>query len=189
MDWVKAVGYRYEVIHTSVLEHLFTGESRATVAQELLGDGVPPIRDIEVWGREKRMPDRRRPIDLAATLRLPADAMRLLGVEVKVDSAWTGEQLRSTISDDDEGVLLAIGCTALAVTPSDLPGKNWRLVGPAVWATIVEAHRHGDDELGAYAKHVRAEAASHDRARAAVTAGRAVVERRGGTRLGHWAYF
>ena len=77
---------------------------------------------------------------------------------MKVDSAWTPEQLTSTVNEDDEGVLLAVGCTALTATPLEMPTENWRLVGPAEWATIVESHTHGDDLLAAYAKHVRDEA-------------------------------
>ena len=73
MDWVQAVGYQHEVIHTGVLEHLLNGKSRGTVAQALLGDEAPAILNVEGCTREKRMPGKRRPIDLAATLQLPAD--------------------------------------------------------------------------------------------------------------------
>ena len=189
MDWVQAVGYQHEVIHTGVLEHLLNGKSRGTVAQALLGDEAPAILNVEGCTREKRMPGKRRPIDLAATLQLPADRTRWLGVEVKVDSAWTPAQLTSTINDDDDGVLLAVGCTALAATPPEMPTENWRLVGPAEWATIVEAHTDGDDLLAAYAKHVRDEAESHERARDAVRTRRPVEEPRNGSELRHWAYF
>ncbi len=189
MDWVQTVGYQHEVIHTGVLERLLNGESGATVAQALLRDEATTIVSVEGSTREKRMPGARRPIDLAATLRLPADGSRWLGVEVKVDSAWAPTQLTAIINDDDDGVLLAVGCTALAVMPPEMPRKNWQLVGPAEWATIVEAQTHGDDLLAAYAKHVRDEAESHERARAAVRAGRPVREPRQGSTLGHWAYF
>ena len=187
VDWVQAVGYQHEVVHTGVLEHLLNGESRVTVAQALLGDEAPAILSVEACEREKQM-RRRRPIDLAAILRLPADRTFWLGVEVKVDSRWTYTQLTSTIDDGDAGVLLAVGCTALAATQSDLP-PNWRLVGPAKWATIIEAHTNGDEALTAYARHVRDEAESHERARDAVNAGRPVEQFRKGSALGHWAYF
>lgn len=187
MDWVQAVGYQHEVIHTGVLEHLLNGESPVTVAQALLGNEPPAILNVEDCEREKQV-RRRRPIDLAATLRLPADRTVRLGVEVKVDSRWTYTQLTSTINDDDAGVLLAVGCTALAATQPELP-PNWRLVGPAEWATIVEAHTHGDEALTAYVKHVRDEAESHERARHTVNASRPVEQLRKGSALGHWAYF
>lgn len=189
VDWVQAVGYQHEVVHTGVLEHLLNGESRVMVAQALLGDEAPAILNIEGCTREKRMPGRRRPIDLAATLGLPAGRTRWLGVEVKVDSAWTPEQLTSTVNEDDKGVLLAVGCTALTATPPEMPTENWVLVGPAEWATIVEAHTHGDDLLAAYAKHVRNEAESHERARDAVKTLQPVEEPRNGSELRHWAYF
>ena len=134
------------------------------------------------------MPGRRRPIDLAATLHLPNSGRRGLGVEVKVDSAWTPTQLTSIINEEDAGVLLAVGCTALAATQPELPG-SWRLVGPAEWATIVDAHTEGDEALTSYAKHVRDEAESHERALNAVNAGRPVERSRKGSALRHWAYF
>jgi hypothetical protein len=189
MDWVQTVGYQHEVIHTGVLEHLLNGASGVAVAQALLGNKAPPMLSVEGCTREKRMPGRRRPIDLAATLRLPTDRTRWLGVEVKVDSAWTPQQLTSTVNEDDEGVLLTVGCTALTATPPEMPTENWRLVGPAEWATIVEAHTHGDDLLAAYAKHVRNEAESHERARDAVKTLQPVEEPRNGSELRHWAYF
>jgi hypothetical protein len=187
VDWVQTIGYQHEVIHTGVLEHLLNSESGVTVARTLLGDEAPTILKVAGCAREKRM-RRRRPIDLAATLVLPADRTLELGVEVKVDSRWTYTQLTSTINDDDEGVLLAVGCTALAATQPELP-PNWRLVGPAEWAAIVEARTHGDETLTAYAKHVRDEAESHERARKALNAGRPVEPSRKGSALGHWAYF
>lgn len=72
MDWGQAVGYQHEVIHTGVLASLLSGESRVRVAQALLGDEAPAILNVEDCAREKRMRGR-RPIDLAATLRLLAD--------------------------------------------------------------------------------------------------------------------
>lgn len=188
MDWVQAVGYQHEVIHTGVLGYLLDGESGPGFAQALLGDEATAILSVEECTREKRMPGRRRPIDLAATLVLPNGRRRRLGVEVKVDSRWMYTQLTSTINEDDAGVLLAVGCTALAATQPELP-RNWRLVGPAEWATIVGAHTDGDEALTAYAKHVRDEAESHERARNAVNAGRPVERSRKGSALGHWAYF
>ena len=185
MDWVQAVGYQHEVIHTGVLAYLLNGESRVAVAHALLGANTPAILNVEDSVREKRMRGR-RPIDLAATLLLSADRTRRLGVEVKVDSRWTPAQLTSTINDDDDGVLLAVGCTALAATQPELP-SNWQLVRPAEWAMIIEAH--DDGALTAYAKHVRDEAESHKRACDAVNAGRTVEPSRKGSTLGHWAYF
>jgi hypothetical protein len=187
MDWVQAVGYQHEVIHTGVLEHLLNGESRVAVARALLGTDAPAIVNVEDSVREKRMRGR-RPIDLAATLLLPADHKRGLGVEVKVDSRWTPAQLTSTVDDEDDGVLLAVGCTALAATQPELP-CNWRLVCPVEWATIVQAHAYGDEALVAYAKHVHDEAEAHEHARDAVNAGRPVERSRRGSALGHWAYF
>jgi hypothetical protein len=187
MDWVQAVGYQHEVIHTGVLAHFLTGESRVAVAQALLGTSEPAILSVEGCTREKRLCGR-RPIDLAAVLRIPADRTLWLGVETKVDSSWTYKQLISTINDADEGVLLAVGCTALAATQPELP-RNWRLVGPAEWTTIIEAHTHGDEALVKYAKHVRDEAEAHERARDAVNSGRFVEPSRKNSALGHWAYF
>lgn len=103
MDWVQAVGYQHEVIHTGVLAHLLQGESRVAVAHALLGTDALAILNVKDPVREKRMRER-RPIDLAATLLLSADRKRRLGVEVKVDSRWTPTQLTSTINDDDDVV-------------------------------------------------------------------------------------
>lgn len=109
-------------------------------------------------------------------------------MEVKVDSAWTPAQLTSTLNEDDKGVLLAVGCTALTATQPELP-RNWRLVGPAEWATIVESNARDDNVLAVYARHVRDEAEAHECACSAVDAGRPVEGSRAGTTLGHWAYF
>ena len=130
VDWVYAVGYRHEVIHSGVLEVLLSdAESGPRVAQDLLGDGHLQVDVVCSPRREARIgPARRRPIDLAADLKLSDGATVSLGVEVKVDSAWSPSQLESTVALHDQGVLLAVGCTALTATGPEMP-RGWRLVG------------------------------------------------------------
>jgi hypothetical protein len=189
VDWVDAVGYRHEVIHSGVLEVLLSDvESGPRVAQDLLGDGLQ-VQAVCSPRREVRIgPARRRPIDLAADLKLSNGATVKLGVEVKVDSAWSPKQLESTVALPDQGVLLAVGCTALTATEPEMP-RGWRLVGPKEWASIVAERAGGDRALESYVGHVQQEAQSHAEALRCVNLGLPVEPIRDRTALAHWAYF
>jgi hypothetical protein len=190
VDWVGAVGYQHEVVHSAVVDHLLSGaDSGSHVAQALLGDETLHVEAVCATDREARIgPRRRRPIDFAATLKLRNGRELKLGVEVKVDSAWSPEQLKSTVAPGDRGVLLAVGCTALAATEAEMP-SGWRFVGPAEWASIVAEHASGDQELEMYVGHVRREDGSHVVALQRVNENLPVEEIRERTALGHWAYF
>jgi hypothetical protein len=184
---VDIVGYQHEVVHTGVLETLLSEEQmRASVAERLLGERVgrtlAPEREVRIGTT------RRRPIDLAVTLDSPGGRAAKLGIEVKVDSAWTGRQLEDTVAPPDRGVLLALGCTWLAATQPEMPSQ-WRLVGPREWAAIVVDHLNGMPELETYARHVAEEAKWHAEAIERVNEGRRVAHGREATRLEHWAYF
>ena len=193
MDWVEAIGYQHEVLHTAALAHLLRSDNGPGVAGALIGD-CEIDRVDDVWS-EQRLTGR-RPIDLAAWLVTPAGSRTLFGVETKVDSAWSPAQLTETVPVDAYGVLLAVGYTALAATDGDLaelsptPGQ-WRLVRPRRWAQIVREHAAGDRELNRYADRILQEADEQDSALQAVAAARPVMasEDRDAQTLSHWAYF
>lgn len=194
MDWVDAIGYQHEVLHTGVLAHLLRGELGPQVAGELAGR--PSVTGVERVRREPRLGSS-RPVDLAVSVVERGDSRTRLAIEVKVDSAWTPEQLRETVPSDCYGVLLAVGYTALAATDADMAalsedgGGPWRLVRPREWARIVRDHAGGDPELTRYADRVLEEAREHDDALEAVVAGRPVTAAvdRDARALSHWTYF
>ena len=193
MDWLEVIGYQHEVLHTGVLTHLLRGDRGVEVAAALLRrPGV--VRVEGVWP-EQRLKGR-RPIDLSGWV-VERDGTRTrLGIETKVDSAWTPEQLTETVPPDAFGVLLAVGYTALAATEKDLallspkPGW-WRLVGPQPWGEVIRDHADGDPELERYARRVMNEAREQRAALEAVVTGQPVTARedRDARTLSHWAYF
>lgn len=194
LDWVTAVGFQMESLHTGALGHLLRGPSRVAVAQALTG--ADDIVDVDVGSvrTEARLMGR-RPIDLAVDV-VAADGKRALGIEVKVDSAWSATQLEATVPRSDaQGVLLALGRTRLAITEQDMRQLSakfdhaWQCIGPEQLAGIVRRHAGKDPQLHAYADHLRTEAAEHQTARRAVRGGLAVTSARDPLALGHWAYF
>lgn len=192
MDWVEVVGFQHEVVHTGVLRTLLAGEGAVAVARALTGDGG--IEGVGEPRQEVSLPGRgRHPCDLVAPLTLAGGETGSLVVETKVDSAWSPGQLEATTPEDAHGVLLAVGCTALMATHSDLArldayAQPWSLVGPRAWAAIVRAAAGHDEALTSYAERLDAEAAEHERARERVRAGRPVDFGRHEEALGHWAY-
>jgi hypothetical protein len=192
MDWVAAVGFQKEALHTAALRHLLSGPNAVTVARTLTGD--ERIDSVTAARSEARLTDGRRPVDLAAQITADGES-GLLGVEVKVDSPWSATQLRETVPPRGHGVLLAVGRTRLAVTEDDMRHldadyqRPWRCVGPGEFAGVVEQHAVGDPELISYARHLRDEEEEHLAARAAVRGGSRVHSRRDATALAHWAYF
>lgn len=194
LDWVEAVGFQMEAVHTGALRHVLQGPHGAAVAQTLTGDhGIAAVGDARSEAR--LVAGGRRPVDLAARLIMDDGADGLLGVEVKVDSAWSAEQLCETVPPAAHGVLLAVGRTHLAITDADMRHLDdefehaWRCAGPGDVAEIIERHAHGDPQLISYARHLRAEQAEHQAARAAVRDGVTVTSRRDARALAHWAYF
>jgi len=193
VDWVSAVGYQKEVLHTGAVRHLLRSPRGAEVARGLTGDAsisavVNPRAEVKLHRGG------RRPVDLAADLRFAAGHSGRLGIEVKVDSAWSPGQLTETVPEDCHGVLLAVGLTSLAVDDRDLGHLKgyrwpWRRVGPRDLAELVGEHADGDRELLAYAEHLRGEADAHDQALQAVRDGRIVEAGRDPRLLAHWAYF
>jgi hypothetical protein len=190
MDWVEAIGFQHEVVHTGALHHLLSLPVGVSVARALTGDET-----IERVGKPRKevilRPGSRRKVDLAAEITCGANA-GCLGVEVKGDSAWTSTQLREAVGEDCHGVLLAVGYTRLAVDDREMNAITgyawpWRLVGPGAFADVVQDHAHGDRELLGYANHLAQEETDQRRAVQAVSDGGKVSW--GRPHLGHWAYF
>jgi hypothetical protein len=177
MDWLSVLPFQHETMHTAVLRYLLAGKDGARVAQEITdATSIEAVVDPEV---EQRLAGRRA-VDLAADLKLAGDHTGELAVEVKIDSAWTAEQLQQSVPQDCHGVLLALGYTALAVSPEDLDELDgyvvpWQLVGPRRFAEVVLVHAEGDEELHRYGKRLHEEAAQQERALAAVEAGKPVT--------------
>lgn len=194
VDWVEAIGFQRETVHAGALCYLLAGRDGAAVAQVLTGDGrIDAV--IDPWPEIVLRDRGRRPVDLAADLRLRGERDRgVLAVEVKVDSAWKPEQLTDTVPRSCHGVLLAVGYTALAVNSRDMDALGgytwpWNCVGPGEFATIVRDHADGDHELLGYADHLGREADDHSRAVDAARTGAPVDWGRHPMVLSHWAYF
>lgn len=193
MDWVEAIGYERELVHTAALRYILATPAGAAIASALICNGSCVVA-VDTPRTEQRLRGR-RPIDLAARLTFAEGGGRMLAVETKVDSAWTPDQLRATVPRAAHGVLLAVGYTALAVTDTDLASFDdeydvpWRRIGPDRFAEIVRAHAGADRDLTSYAGHLEREALDHAAALDAVRAGRAVEFGRAPVALGHWAYF
>lgn len=166
--WPELVGYRHEVLHTGVLNHLLLQQSPAATA---LASAITGANVTEILGArpESRIGDLKGRADLVAELRV-ADRHEpvCLGIETKVDSNATREQLAETARPPDLGVLLAVGITALNLTEHDLTEdiKEWSVVGPARWADALERAGIGSDPmLAPYLVEVQREAREHAAAR------------------------
>jgi hypothetical protein len=191
VDWVEAVGFQKEALHVGALKHLLTHDRAVNVARALAPDaGITDVNKDFVQ-TEARIGGAHRPIDLGARV-TAAGEEGWLGVEVKVDSAWSPRQLKETLPEGVAGVLLAVGRTALAVEDDDMRAiepVSWRCVRPAELASIARDHACGDKELLGYADRLDREACEHEAARIAVRDNAPVASARDATALGHWAYF
>jgi hypothetical protein len=188
MDWVEAIGFQREAFHTGALGHLLRSTGGVASARALTGnERIRAIDDVRT--EVKLSPLSRRPIDLAASMDI-GEGPASLGVEVKVDSAWSPRQLRETVPDGDTGVLLAVGYTALAIDDRDMRAISspWRCVRPGPFAAIVRQHADRDRELLQNADQLGCEADDHQRAIDAVRASSEVSWGRHPTTL-EWAYF
>lgn len=92
-----------------------------------------------------------------------------MGVETKVDSNATFEQLTATAQPPEQvGILLALGVTAFAITARDLQRyemEDWQALNPAGWAEALREAGVGDDErLAPYLAEVERERDAHRRA-------------------------
>ena len=90
MDWVEAIGFQKEAVHTGALCHLLGGAHGRDVARALTGDrrisGVGNVRpEAALRGGS------RRAIDLAANIHMEGEEDGCLAIEVKVDAAWRHE--------------------------------------------------------------------------------------------------
>lgn len=190
MDWIQAVGFQKEALHVGVLKCMLDQPTGAEVARALASnDSISGVDHVET---EVRINGAKRPIDLGALV-MVGDHTAWIGVECKVDSAWSATQLRETLPEGLAGILLAVGHTALAVEDEDMEAIDqvpWRCVRPDEFAAIVRDHAGDDADLLGYAECLDREAREHERARAAAYSGEQVVSGRGGAEaLGHWAYF
>ncbi len=188
MDWIEAIGYGRESLHAGAVKLLLRDDNpaRVPVAESLVKQRVLAAGPVRVEARIG--PARRRPIDLALLLTLESGELIELGIELKVDSAWSPRQLLDTAAEPNRGVLLALGCTALAATPAEMP-SSWRLVQPQEWAEILSMGADAVRELDIYRHHIENEARFHEEAIVRVAEGMAVEDGRDKVALGHWAYF
>ena len=106
--------------------------------------------------------------DLVAEVELADGQTTWIGVETKVDSNATREQLAATADAPNLGVLLTLGITAMNLTARDLgPDLNaWNVVTPADWTTVLRNAGAADSVLLApYLHEVDQEASDHVHAR------------------------
>jgi hypothetical protein len=192
MDWVEAIGFQHEAVHTGALRHLLGSPAAVGVARSLTDD--EHINHVENPRAEAKLrAGSRRTVDLAAEI-TSGETHGWLGVEVKTDSAWSVDQLRETVGESCHGILLAVGYTALAVDDREMDAITgyawpWRFVGPGAFADVVRDFAGGDRELLSYADHLAWEDEDQQRAVRAVRDGVDVSWGRAPTALGHWAFF
>jgi hypothetical protein len=168
-NWVAVVGYRHEVVHTGVLAAVLRhSELGTSVARAMTGAGVVAVDHVTPETRIEGFSGR---ADLTAQLTLDDGASVSLGVETKVDSDGSREQLKATAAPPHYGVLLALGLTALKLEQDDLGPdlEQWRVVDPAAWGKLlvaVGAVDHARDLLTPYLGEIEREAREHEAARA-----------------------
>lgn len=167
--WPQIVGYRHEVVHTGALGHLLRDETAGVaLLRALTGADIARVLRTRV---EARIAGFRGRADLVADVELDGEGIASVGVETKVDSNATREQLTATAIPPAIGVLLAVGVTALNLTQEDLGPdlEGWSVVGPGRWAAALkEVGADRDLVLAPYVADVEREAAEHKRARALV---------------------
>lgn len=183
--WVDVVGYRHEVLHTGVLAELLESEEGPAVAAELVGEDAGAFVGVESVKREGRIHRGAGTADLKATL-VRRDGERVpLAVETKVDSNGSREQLERTASRGSaEGVLLALGLTALKMSSTDTAEvsgeeRRWHFVGPRNWLAILEKFGRDRPYMPEYAAAVANWTERLDEARQRAAAG-GRAENRGG---------
>lgn len=163
--WIDVVGYRYEFLHTGVLQWLLESpEHAAPVARELTGrSGITFIGRVtpqgHAGGRRRTRPD------LVAEV-IDGGEERLLAIEMKVDSGATREQLENMAKPGDIVVLQAVGLASLRLRDFTDPGSTeWAVADLAHWADILA--RLGDlpSAIEDYRRAVLREADEHREAR------------------------
>lgn len=173
-DWVDAIGYQHEVVHTGLLAWLLKDPDLGpALCLEL---GLPEEKPWEVRP-ESKVRGFEGIADLVATFQEGSGRSRYLAIETKVNSTRFDQRIQlentlqsSELPDGSRGVLLALGLTHLCLTQDDLGEQlvenGWRAIGPADWAGMLE--RIGVVKkapiLSSYVDRVRAEADLHVRA-------------------------
>jgi len=164
--WPIIVGYRHEVLHTGVLHHLLCDEERAASVAGALA-GAPVVRVLRS-SVETRVSGFNGRADLVADVELGDGQTVSVGVETKVDSNASREQLVATSGPPHVGVLLSPGITAMNLTGRDLAPDMpaWNVITPDRWASVLRDNGIQHDELLApYFAQVEREADEHARAR------------------------
>lgn len=163
-SWVEVVGYRYEFLHTGVLEWLLNHPEHALpVARELTGR--PDITWVGAVDPQAHAGGRRRTRpDLVAWV-TDAGEERQVAVEMKVDSGATREQLEDMASPGSLKVLQAVGLASLRLR--DFRGDaDWNVVDLDEWGAMLDRLGALPNAIREYREAVRREVAEHHEARA-----------------------
>jgi len=190
IDWLDALPFQREIVHSSVLRFLLNQDSagdRQKVVQfvrELTGEQT--VDSVLNPFLEQRLAPGSR-LDLVADLNLADGTATNLAVEMKVDSAWDWQQLIKSAPSSAVAVLIAVGLTHLTVRQQELDllkkenseSANWVVVGPCDLADAIDNNFKpaAGSYLGRYVDCLRAEAHDHEEAMNDLTANSAVSDR------------
>ena len=177
INWMEALPFQHEVIHSSVLRFLLSQEpkggdnSAVSFIRQLSGDKRP--KSVETPRLEVSLRPRRR-LDLVAGLKRSDGTESKLAVEMKVDSAWDWTQLVESAPSDATGLLIAVGLTHLTIRQEELDlmkaefpdSAGWAVVGPGRLAEAISTcfQPRAGSELEQYVLSLQAEANDHDAA-------------------------
>ncbi len=193
-NWVDLVGFQHERVHTGVLMWMLDearDESvRCAAASTTVGRPVQAV----LWAQaEAKAAGAAGISDLVFAARF-REGEREVAVETKVDSLWRIGQLENAVGEDGLGVLLALGCQALALTEADLP-ERWHLCDLSDWLSLLtELADAGSLPRAIEDYRIAIAREHHDHHTARSLAGRGELPReelvdRRGPKLAQWAYF
>lgn len=172
LNWLEALPFHHEVVHTSVIRHLLRSRDteRATAFARILAEekSIDSVGNVRF---ERSLRTRRR-LDLVGDIILRSGDQRQLALEMKTDSAWEWEQLWKSAPTDSVAVLAAMGLTYLTIRDSELAlikrehssCPDWTLVGPQGLADAIAEVFEPRGDLLDYVNSLLAEHALHEAA-------------------------
>ncbi|MBV9805028.1 MAG: hypothetical protein JO130_17640 [Solirubrobacterales bacterium] len=162
-SWVDLVGYQFEAVHDGAISQLLADPGTGPrVASALVGESVDSVVSVQRQGKVGRA---KADIRVLATFH---GEEHVIGVETKVDSQMSTDQLERTAANGDHVALLCLGASAMqtcTVVPVIDEDRNWAVMDLMRWSDLLR-----EVELSPLMEQYRdaivEEAAEHRRARA-----------------------